>query len=261
MNDSTATEGNLDPFSWRRPQLAPLKRHWHRARSSVISTLSTRPSLYLPLARFKFRSSDGARPVTGETEIILEGYPRSANTFAVEAFRLAQGRPVEIAHHLHVAAQIIAGVRRGIPTVLLLRDPEQAASSLVVRLGWVDASDALRRYVRMHEALEPYRDGFLTAPFELVISNFGVVITQVNRRFGTDFRPFHHTPDQVRTCFRIIEENNRRKYGDGVVDEASVARPSNERRVLAESVRAQFQAPELKPLRDRARRIHQVLRG
>ncbi|RMG27959.1 MAG: hypothetical protein D6732_19595, partial [Methanobacteriota archaeon] len=56
--------------------------------------------LFAP-AHLRMEKLIGAR-----TEIVIEGYPRSANTFAVVAFRLAQNRPVKIAHHLHMEAQI-----------------------------------------------------------------------------------------------------------------------------------------------------------
>ena len=56
--------------------------------------------------------------VKKDTEIVIEGYPRSANTFAVAAFLLAQGRPVKIAHHLQVPAQVIQGVQWNITTIV-----------------------------------------------------------------------------------------------------------------------------------------------
>lgn len=92
-----------------------------------------------------------------------------------------------------------------------------------------------------------------------MITDFGAVIEQVNSRFGSRFRSFDHTAANVRTCFRVIEEKNRRKYGGGVVDEASIARPSRQRGAIAASVRRRLEAPELAPLRDRAHRIHELL--
>ena len=40
------------------------------------------------------------------TELVIEAFPRSANTFATVAFQLSQPAPVRVAHHLHAPAQV-----------------------------------------------------------------------------------------------------------------------------------------------------------
>jgi hypothetical protein len=63
------------------------------------------------------------RKVTKNTDIVIDGYPRSANSFAVGAFRHAQSTPVKIGYHLHVPAQIVRSCELCIPTILLIRHP------------------------------------------------------------------------------------------------------------------------------------------
>ena len=58
------------------------------------------------------------------TQLVIEGYPRSANTYAVVAFAAVQPERPRIAHHLHVAAQVLAAVDRDIPTMVLIRRPQ-----------------------------------------------------------------------------------------------------------------------------------------
>src|SRR5437773_4880663 len=83
----------------------------------------------LPLARARGRN----HPIGPDTEIVIEGFPRSATSFAVAAFQMAQDHTVDIAHHTHSPSQVIEAVRRGIPTLLLVREPEDAILSHVVR--------------------------------------------------------------------------------------------------------------------------------
>src|SRR4029453_17396954 len=94
--------------------------------------LTERPAAYLPLARRRY---PGPSPmvVTRDTDLVIDGYTRSASTYAVYAFQLAQDRPVRLAHHLHAPAQIVAAVRWGIPTMLVVRDPRGAVLSQAVR--------------------------------------------------------------------------------------------------------------------------------
>jgi len=71
-------------------------------RFALRAALGQHPWLYFALQHL--RPSRRHLLVTKDTEIVIEGYPRSANTFAVVAFLLAQGHPVKIAHHLHVSS-------------------------------------------------------------------------------------------------------------------------------------------------------------
>src|SRR2546428_11249384 len=86
-----------------------------RLRYAVRSRLSVHIWPYLALARLKYRTNE-SRVVTRDSELVIEGFPRSSNTFSIVAFETAQARPVKVKHHLHTAAQIIQAVRWGIPT-------------------------------------------------------------------------------------------------------------------------------------------------
>lgn len=90
---------------------------------TVRAVLSAHPSVYIPFARRKYRDVPNML-VESDTELVIEGFERSGNTFAVVAFETAQPRPVKTAHHLHAAAQVVSAVRMGVPTLLLIRPPE-----------------------------------------------------------------------------------------------------------------------------------------
>src|SRR5207248_8228322 len=97
------------------------------------------------------------------------GPPRSANSFAVEAFRLAQGRAVPIGHHTHQPAQVLEAVRRRLPVMVLVREPVEVATSTVIRAGIVSPARALKDYCRFYETILPSRGSFVVAPFEEVV--------------------------------------------------------------------------------------------
>src|SRR5438105_4275553 len=58
-------------------------------------------------------------------DVWMGGFPRSANTFAVAAFKLANPT-VQLATHFHVPPFIIHGLRCGKPGFFLIRQPEEA---------------------------------------------------------------------------------------------------------------------------------------
>ncbi len=121
------------------------------------SLIGNDPRVYYPLMRRRLGTDYDGLPhlVDAGTEVVIEGYPRSANTFAIAAFRLAQRRRVQLAHHAHVPAQAREGLRRGLPVVVLVRRPDEAVTSMAIRAG-VSIETALRVYVRFHAAVTTY---------------------------------------------------------------------------------------------------------
>ena len=202
------------------------------------------PRLYLALARRRY----GERVLGPRTDVLIEGYPRSANTFAVAAFEMAQERPVTVAHHLHAAAHVVAAVEAQVPVILLVRSPMDAIASVIARKPSIDPALAARTYLRFYDGVAGVLDACVVAEFGEVVGDFGRVIERVNARFGTSFAPFEHTDENVRRCFAEIEAGNRARSGAARIAESAVARPSEERARTAAEARARVAAlpPELR---------------
>jgi hypothetical protein len=227
---------------------------------------------------------DRDRAVVGAgTELVLEGFPRSANTFAAVAFQSAQPRPVRLAHHLHARGQILRAVGAGIPAIVLVRDPAEAVASLVMRAPHLTLRDALRGYARFYTPLIRCRDDVVIGRFADVTSDFGRVIDEVNARFGTRFARFEHDDANVADVYRLIELRTkqptlaraidrftsgelgrddllraRRAAGDddACVPEHRVARPSATRSGMLAGVAAELNRPDLRPDLRRARDVY-----
>jgi len=223
-----------------------LKRLLAKSRRKLRSLIDTHPTLYLTLCRIRPKT----RQITvfKDTEIVIEGFPRSANTFAVAAFTFAQGRPVKIARHLHAPAQVIAAVRRGIPCVVVIRKPRDAVLSQLVRAPHVSAEQALKDYIRFYRSIAPYRDKFVVGRFEEVTTDFGEVIRRVNARFGANFKLFKHTDENLQKVFHMVEEMDKQDTGLREVKEETVARPSAYREKLKKRAEAKLETPKARRL-------------
>ena len=158
-------------------------------RWEVRSVLGRHPVIALPLLRT--RRGDGfLAPIRDETDVVIEGFPRSGNTFAVAAFHLAQlPKDVKIAHHAHVPAQLLQAVRLGLPAVLLVREPEECVLSLVVRDPSLGVRGVLRGWVRFHEPLVGLRDSVVVATFEEATTDVGGIVRRVNELFALEMAP------------------------------------------------------------------------
>lgn len=181
-----------------------------RARYRLRTHLTEHPALYLPLATVKRALRVDVRDlqrrvISSRTELVIEGYTRCGTTFAVYALQLSQRRPVRLAHHWHAPAQLIEAAHRNIPALLVIRRPEEAILSQLVREPNVTLRDALVAYSRFYECLLPYRHRFVVGEFEQVTHDFGLMIRRLNARFGTSFAEFVHTDASVRECLELMK--------------------------------------------------------
>jgi hypothetical protein len=177
-------------------------------RHLVRSRLIEHP-LYCTLARRRYRGPSPA-VVDDATELVIEGYMRSANTFVVHAFQLAQRRPVRVAHHLHAPAQLLEAVSRGIPALALIREPEGTILSQVQWEPGVSMEAALTTYSRFYSCLMPVADQLVVGGFSEVTTHPASVVARVNARSGTAFDLPSSTPDDRRRCFELMQERASR---------------------------------------------------
>ena len=219
------------------------------------------PVVYLPFARMRHRDNPDC-PVSRGTELVLEAFGRAGSTYALYGFRLAQPRGVRVAHHQHASAQIITAVRWGLPTIVIVRPPVDSALSHMARHR-VPARAALRAWVRFHERILPYRDGFVVTSFAEMTRDFGAVIARANERFGTSFAVWESSPENEQRIFDAINQRNVDRFGTGesVAKSQALARPTAAREALKERMRAEVKSPGLAALRARAEGLYTALVG
>lgn len=172
-----------------------------------------------------------------DTEIVIEGFPRSSNTFAVHAFLLSQDRPVKVAHHLHDGYQIAYAVDNDIPCLVLIRSPEGSVASWLLKSPQMKSREILKLYIRFHELVLKYIDYVIVARYEDVTSDFGSVITRLNDKYGLNFNSFEHTPENLDKVFGRISENwDSRVEKSGQPVELSVSFPTQQKQEAKKSV-------------------------
>ena len=195
-----------------------------------------------------------------DTELVIEGYPRCANSFSTLAVLRAQREPIQVAHHLHSVAQVKLGVRRGLPTLVLIREPRDAALSLTIRKELPSVMWALEEYLDFYRGVEPLADRVVMADFTETTADMGAVIRRLNARFGTHFDEFEHTDANVAAVYDELESIEQEASGQGEVRETHVARPSDARRLLKEQLAAQFEQSPARELYAEASELYRRLR-
>ncbi len=240
--------------------------------------IAEHPRLYLPVAGRRYPDA----VLTDETDLVIDGFTRSAVTFTSIAFQLAQSTRVRVAFTLHSVGHILAAAERGVPALVTIRDPDQVALSAVIREPFLSIGDVMAAYSRFYGRLWPVRRSLAVVSFDQVVTDLGSVIRQLNAQFSTSFDEFEHTEQNVRLCYGIIDDRSKREPWlraigwfqggkityeaylqavesrrsaagpDRQVPERSVPRPSRQREAFKDRIREALGDPRIMGVRTRA---------
>lgn len=146
-----------------------------------------------------------------DSDVCIDGFPRSGNTFAFHAFK--QWNPeAEVAHHVHATQQILRALRFGVPCVLLVRDPLDTISSLIIfNEGELSHSLATRSYVDFHRRVATVRDRVAVCDFAEVTAEPSTMVQRLNAAAGTSFHSEPMGPEARQELLATIERYHRHR--------------------------------------------------
>jgi len=168
--------------------------------------VSTRAKLYAVYARVRklpFR-------LTKETQVVVDSYPRSANSFFEAAFTKAHEGRIEVAHHSHAAAQVLSGAARGLPCIILLREPEAAIASLYEMHGgqypiWL----CTQEYVTFYSALVPALDKLMIITTETLETRFYRLMITLRDRWDLPVKPYEIDAAMRSELYKMVDKTGK----------------------------------------------------
>jgi len=163
--------------------------------------LDNYPEAYIKFLHYKYKNRPFHRFVVNrDTDLVIEGFPRSANSFAVRAFNaLQKPKEYKVATHVHSPSQIIYGAKLGVPTLALIRNPDACLISLKAlnyeysqkypdRYPFISGFNHLAAYyVNFYNRLLPYCQDIVISDFKDTINDFETVIKRINKHYSTSF--------------------------------------------------------------------------
>lgn len=183
------------------------RRHWLfiiaiNLNLAIRSLLGKHPLPFYPISSLlhslHFYGWQLNHPVRKNTDICVEGFRSSANTFFVYASCQCNDN-VEVGHHQHVVAQIKRAKQYGIPIVILIRRPLDVVTSYLSRSPNCSATILLRSYIDFYDSVLDCTAGDIVAVrFETILRDFNLIVDAVNEKFGTSFNGFNSKEDFVR---------------------------------------------------------------
>jgi hypothetical protein len=217
--------------------------------------------IYLRLAPRMLGISDTSKVGIGSridssTNLVVEGFPRSGNTFCAETFRLVGGEGFGVVSHVHHVAQVKAAVRKSVPTIVVVRDPVACLSSYLVGGPHATVRGVLREYIAYHEGLHRIIGSCMVVDFDDLTGDIDSVIDRANRIFGFELRALADV-GTTEDVFTVIDADHRSRYEgeEGML----LPRPDDERRDLNARYRVEILEPERRSLLARARRAKRML--
>lgn len=136
------------------------------------------PALYYPLGLLR----QGASVFQTRYDLLVEGYPRSGNTYARRMLELTQGSNMHFASHKHVPPFILSGVSRRKPAILLLRKPEDAIASFHVLTG-AHIPYLVRQWTLYYTIMQRHLDYVYLLQFEELVANFQGAVSRIEEKF------------------------------------------------------------------------------
>jgi len=131
-----------------------------------------------------------------DSDVCIEGFQRSGNSFFFAQFK-RRNQDLKIAHHTHAAAQVIKAIEYQVPTIVLIRKPEDAIASLIVWDERLSITTAFKAWISFYRALLKFTKNIQITSFEEVTENPVQVVKELNDRFNTDFELPHLNEDKL----------------------------------------------------------------
>lgn len=194
---------------------APLVRG--RAYRAVRCVISRTPARFevkdaaWPFTRGQWRERGLAGP---ETDLVVEGFPGSANSFVSNAVRRAVERPARIESHFHYTVQLRRAHAWRVPAVVVVRPPRAACDSLKSKSpatwDWLVAL----RWLLYHRYVLRHRSDLAIIPFADAVADVDIVRRRVPAVARLVARPLVADPGLRRpTSERISIDSRRRLVG------------------------------------------------
>lgn len=192
--------------------------------------LGSYPNLFFPI--YGLKKVNKNLFINNKTQLVISAFPRTANTFFIVALESVQKEKIEIAHHLHVPALALEGIKKNIPTVLLIRNPKDSIISLLIRENHLTLEQAINAYISFYKPMLKYKREILIFDFHTIINDFTSIIESINKKFKLNLTNYDEDNkldnDEI---FAKIDKINKH-FNKNTLVETKVSRPSTNRSEL-----------------------------
>jgi len=190
---------------------------------------------------------------TRDTDIVIDGYPRSANTYATYAFQTAQTKKVIIANHIHKKSQFLIAEKYGIPAILLIRDPIDCISSVLIRQPKYNPVALFEGYYSLYNPLKN-SNSLIVGEFNNILNDYAGIINRVNVKFSRDFDLYYKTEENEGIVKHIVQSQGELKNAADYAER--VAYPNEKRKKIVNDIKSILLGPIYKTEYEKCKKLY-----
>lgn len=165
----------------------------------------------------------------GRIDLCIEGFPRSANSFFTHWFLLLNP-DARTAHHTHDVECVRLALDDGIPTVILIRNPLDAATSWAIMTESKEPESCLKSWINFYRwILSQPSSKYVLIDFSEATCPTSKTIAKINSACGTDFSSSGKEDDVLYKMTRERIKNHAKENWESADQARNIPMPNEER--------------------------------
>jgi hypothetical protein len=208
-----------------------------KIKQRLSATLYSTPFLLYIYLLFNLRLDEWNKFYADNYDVLLEGYPRSSNTYTLYMLLVSQkhlishgntsteppySSGIKLKGHTHVPGLVIHAVRHKKPICFLIRRPDEAIVSWhiayqtdfeEVKGDNMTLKDRLDYYIYYHKAILPYKKSIYIANFDRTIKDFKSVVAGLIEYYGIELSLDFDNEETDREAKKLIHLFNTTSSG------------------------------------------------
>lgn len=210
------------------------------------ATIARYPRLYCLIAKSK--RGRNRHVVNRHTDLVIEGHPRSGNTYALAWANLAWPDLV-VASHVHHPAHVARANQLGVVSLVIARPPAETIRSMLVYSGSNAVIPAIRRWIDYYSSAHLTNPLVYVASFEDVRARMSEVVAALRDATGIALETPKTLP-QKGQVFDAVNALGNRRFGS--IPEQKVSIPTAQRSEQSARLAPLLQGAEARELLSRA---------
>lgn len=175
--------------------------------------------------------------VDQHTDLLIEGYPRSGNTYCFAKLTLLNPHII-IASHRHEFGHIINAIKNRIPVIVVAREPIDAISSLAIRED-LSLKFTIKYYLAFHRKVLEHFDQLNIISFDDLIINKNINIRLQNTQNLIRYRKTSEIEEKE--IKKMIYKMEKLDSNCEKIRETHLALPTNSREELKKGLKENIQ--------------------
>ena len=151
---------------------------------------------YIPNHTYKIKR------VNFKSDLLIEGFPRSANTYLLHGIKILSKKNLNIASHLHNFSHVRESLKMDIKTIIIYREPADCIASYIIKFNikptYWNIKILAKAYIKFYKEILAFKglSNLMFISFEEITKNPEKCFIKIEKFLSTIFYKYDDTIDQ-----------------------------------------------------------------